>query len=48
MNRNILILAICALAILDAVLGYQLYEEWRQPDGVQIIVGPVGLSIEKK
>ena len=48
MNRNILILAICALAILGAVLGYQLYEERRQPDGVQIIVGPGGLSIEKK
>lgn len=48
MNRNILILAICALAILGAVLGYQLYEERRQPDGVQIIVGPSGLSIEKK
>lgn len=48
MNRNILIFAICALAILGAVLGYQLYEERRQPDGVQIIVGPAGLSIEKK
>lgn len=48
MNRNILILAICALAILGAVLGYQLYEERRQPDGVQIIVGPGGLSVEKK
>ena len=48
MNRNILILAICVLAIVGAVLGYQLYEERRQPDGVQITVGPGGLSIEKK
>jgi hypothetical protein len=49
MSRNsFLLLAVCALAIIGAVLGYQLYEERRQPDGVQITVGPGGVSIEKK
>ncbi len=49
MSRNsFLLLAVCALVIIGAVLGYQLYEERRQPDGVQITVGPGGVSIEKK
>lgn len=48
MSRNVLVLAIVALAIVGVVLGYQLYEERRQPDGVQITVGPGGVSIDKK
>ena len=31
-----------------AVLGYQLYQERKQPEGVQIKIGPGGMSIEKK
>ena len=49
MNRtNILYLIIGALVIVVAVLGYQLYQDRHQPEGVHIEVGPGGLSIEKK
>lgn len=47
-RTNILYLAIGALAVAVAVLGYNLYQERKQPQGVQINVGPGGLSIEKK
>jgi hypothetical protein len=29
-------------------LGYQLYQKQRQPEGVQINVGPEGLKIERR
>ena len=49
MNRsNILYLVIGALAVAVAVLGYQLYQDRKQPQGVQINLGPGGVSIEKK
>ena len=49
MNRtNILYLAIGALVVVVAVLGYQLYQDRKKPEGVQINVGPGGVSIEKK
>jgi hypothetical protein len=48
-NRSSLIpLVIGVLAIAVAVLGYQLYQDRKQPDGVQINVGPGGLTIEKR
>jgi RsiW-degrading membrane proteinase PrsW (M82 family) len=48
MNRgNMLFLVIGALVVIACVLGYQLYQDRRQPQGVQILVGPNGLSIEK-
>jgi len=49
MNRNNLIFIIIgALAVAVAVLGYNLYQERKQPDGVQINLGSGGVSIEKK
>jgi predicted negative regulator of RcsB-dependent stress response len=45
---NILYLAIGALVIVTAVLGYQLYQDRKQPEGMRIDLGPNGLSIEKK
>jgi hypothetical protein len=49
MNRNnIVYLVIGALVVVVAVLSYQLYQDRKKPDGVQINVGPGGLSIEKK
>jgi hypothetical protein len=30
------------------VLGYSLYQEKKEPQGVQINLGPGGLTIEKK
>ena len=47
-NRNALYMLIAALAIVAAVLGYQLYEAKREPKGVEIKVGPGSISIEKK
>lgn len=49
MNRsNILYLVIGALVIVVAVLGYQLYQDRKQPEGMQINLGPNGLSIQEK
>ncbi len=47
-NRNILYLLLGAMAVAVAVLGYNLYQEKKKPEGVQINVGPGGISIEKK
>jgi predicted negative regulator of RcsB-dependent stress response len=49
MNRsNIVYLILGALVVVAAVLGYQLYQDRKQPEGVQINLGPGGVSIEKK
>jgi hypothetical protein len=47
-RSNVLYLVLGALLVAVVVLGYQLYQERRQPEGVQIKIGPGGLSIEKK
>ena len=48
MNRNVLYLVIGVLAIITAVIGYQLYQERQKTTGVEINVGKSGISIEKK
>jgi predicted negative regulator of RcsB-dependent stress response len=45
---NLIYLAIGALVVIAGLLGYQLYQDRKQPEGVQILVGPNGVSIEKK
>ena len=47
-NRNTLYLIVGVLAVAVAVLGYQLYQDRKEPQGVQINVGPGGITIEKK
>lgn len=47
-NRNVLFLIIGALAVIVAVLGYSLFQEKKQPEGVQINIGPDGLKIQNK
>jgi RsiW-degrading membrane proteinase PrsW (M82 family) len=47
-RSNMLYLIIGALAIAAAVLGYQLYQDRHQPQGLNINVGPNGLSIQGK
>jgi predicted negative regulator of RcsB-dependent stress response len=47
-RNNILYLVVGALLVAAAVLGYQLYQDRKQPEGVQIKIGPGGVSIEKK
>ena len=47
-NRNVLFLIIGALIVAVGVLGYNLYQTKKQPEGLQINVGPNGLKIESK
>ncbi len=47
-RNNILYLVVGALALAVVIAGYQLYQNHRQPEGVQINVGPGEISIEKK
>lgn len=47
-SRNMLFLIIGALAVAVAILSYKVYEDNRQPKGVQLNIGPSGISVEKK
>ena len=47
-NRNVLYLVIGALIVAVSVLGYNLYQTKKEPEGVQINVGPDGLKIKTK
>jgi hypothetical protein len=47
-RNNLLFLIIGALGIVVAVMGYQLYQDRHQPEGLHINVGPGGLSIQGK
>lgn len=47
-NRNIMYLIIGALIVAVAVLGYNLYQTKKEPEGLQINVGPSGLKIQSK
>ena len=45
---NILFLVIGALVIVVAIMGYEIYQDRKQPEGMRIDVGPNGVKIEKK
>jgi len=47
-KRNVLYLIIGVLIVAVGVLGYNLYQAKKQPEGLQINVGPNGLKIESK
>jgi hypothetical protein len=47
-NRNLLFLVIGALIVVVGLLGYNLYQTKKQPEGLQINVGPSGLKIQNK
>jgi predicted negative regulator of RcsB-dependent stress response len=47
-NRNMMFLIIGALVAVVAVLSYKVYEDHREPKGVQLNIGPSGISVEKK
>lgn len=47
-SRNLLVVLIVVLVAALAVTCYSLYQEKKQPDGVQISVGKNGLSIKEK
>ena len=48
LSRNVLYALVGALVVVVAVLAYQLYQDRKEPKGVQINVGPGGITIEKK
>jgi predicted negative regulator of RcsB-dependent stress response len=47
-NRNVMYLIIGVLVVAVGVLGYNLYQAKKQPEGLQINVGPDGLKIQSK
>lgn len=47
-SRNLLLVLVLVLVTALAVTGYSLYQEKKQPDGVEISVGKNGLSIKEK
>ena len=47
-RSNIPYLAVGALVVVVAVLGYQVYQDKKKPEGVNINLGPGGISIQKK
>jgi hypothetical protein len=47
-RNNVLYLIIGALVVVATVLGYNLYQDRKEPKGLQINLGEKGLSIEKK
>jgi predicted negative regulator of RcsB-dependent stress response len=47
-SRNLLYLVVVVLVAAVAVLGYQSYQDHKQPDGVQIKVDDKGLEIKNK
>ena len=47
-NKNVLYLIIGVLVVAVGVLGYNLYDARKQPEGVQINLGPDGLKIKSK
>ena len=47
-SRNTLYLVVGVLAIAVVVLGYQLYQDRKKPEGMQINIGEKGITIQKK
>jgi hypothetical protein len=47
-NRNLLFMIIGALVVVVSVLSYNLYQDRKQPEGLQINVGPNGLKVQGK
>lgn len=47
-NRNVLLLAVAVLCVAVGVLAYKVYEDNREPKGVQINLGPGGITVDKK
>jgi predicted negative regulator of RcsB-dependent stress response len=47
-RNNTLFLIMGALVIAVAVMGYQLYQDRHQPQGLNIHLGPGGVSVQDK
>jgi RsiW-degrading membrane proteinase PrsW (M82 family) len=47
-NRNVLFLIIGALIVVVGVLSYNIYQDRKQPEGLQVNIGPNGVKIQGK
>ncbi|MGI8527724.1 MAG: hypothetical protein ACR2K5_16440 [Pseudolabrys sp.] len=47
-NQNVLVIVGILAGVIIGFIGYQIYDQHREPKGVQINLGPSGLSVEKK
>lgn len=47
-SRNVLFMIIGGLIVAIAALGYKVYQDNKEPKGVQLNIGPAGISVEKK
>lgn len=47
-NRNVLYAIVGALVVVIAILSYNLYQAKKQPEGLQINVGPNGVKVQSK
>jgi type IV secretory pathway TrbF-like protein len=47
-SRNWLFLIIGALIVAVAALSYKVYDDHKEPKGVQLNIGPSGISVQKK
>ncbi|MFZ2099212.1 MAG: hypothetical protein WAU86_01450 [Oricola sp.] len=46
MNRNVLYVVIAVLVVAIGVLGYQYYQDTKEPDGIKIEIGKDGLTVK--
>jgi hypothetical protein len=47
-NRNVLFFIIGALIVVVGVLSYNIYQDRKQPEGLQVNIGPNGVKIQGK
>jgi len=47
-NQNVLVVAGVLVGLVVGFIGYKIYDDNREPRGVQINLGPAGVSVEKK
>jgi hypothetical protein len=47
-RNNLLYLLVGALIVVVAVLGYVLYDQNKEPEGVEIQIGPDGISVQEQ
>jgi predicted negative regulator of RcsB-dependent stress response len=47
-RNNVLYLIVGALVVVVAVLGYQVQQDHKKPQGLNINLGPAGIHVDKK
>ncbi len=47
-RSNVLYMIVGALVVVVAVLGYQVHQDRKKPQGLNINLGPSGIHVDKK